>query len=395
MNNQIGYVYKKGMLAATLSHNDDGVKFQYDDAYIASGGRPVATTLPLNAGPVVLNGGAAPAFFAGLLPEGRRLVAISSRIKTSIDDDLGLLIEIGADLIGDVQVLATKSDQDVDRETLWLPRDTTTLNFSRIREEHFGGRASGVPGVQDKVSSKMMNARARWTNVDYILKLNPSDVPFAVENEGFFLALAKRCGIMTASNKTLTDGTGQHALLLERFDRVATDEGKTRLAAEDGCQVANLYPAAKYNIDFLQMAQNLINLCSARSIAGLTLFNQLVFDWLIGNGDAHAKNFSILESKNAEWKISPAYDLLCTRFYDDRDMALNLNGQDSGWSRKKLVDAAGQLMVPAKAAEKVIEKQLAVLRDLPDQIISGALPFRRDQNYDVAAFLKQRAKALA
>ena len=395
MNNQIGFVYKKGVLAATLSHQGGDLKFQYEAAYLSSGGKPVATTLPLSAEPMTLGGGAAPAFFAGLLPEGRRLYAISSRIKTSIDDDLGLLLEIGADLIGDVQILAEQSDQIADRETLWLPRDTTTLNFSQIREEQFGGKASGVPGVQDKVSSKMLNARARWANVDYILKLNPTDVPFAVENEAFFLALANRCGIKTAPNKTLTDEKGDHALLLQRFDRIATDEGRTRLAAEDGCQVAALYPAAKYNIDFIEMSQNLINLCAASSIAGLSLFNQIVFNWLIGNGDAHAKNFSILEAPTGEWKISPAYDLLCTRFYDDRNMALALDGKDSAWSRKQLVESAGQLMVSAKAAEKVIDKQLSLLSDLPDQIISGALPFRRDQNYDVAAFLKQRAKALA
>lgn len=395
MNNQIGFVYKKGVLAATLSHQGGNLKFQYNDAYLASAGRPVATTLPLTAEPIILNGGAAPAFFAGLLPEGRRLFAISSRIKTSVDDDLGLLIELGADLIGDVQVLATKSTQNVDRESLWLPRDTTTLNFSQIREKYFGGKASGVPGVQDKVSSKMMNARARWANVDYILKLNPAEVPFAVENESFFLALAKRCGIKTAPNKTLADANGEHALLLERFDRVATETGKTRLAAEDGCQVANLYPAAKYNIDFIDVAQNLVALCSARSIAGLSLFNQLVFNWLIGNGDAHAKNFSILESPTGEWKISPAYDLICTRFYDDRNMALSLNGRETDWSRRNLIDAAEQLMVPARAAEKVIDKQLLVLKNLPNEILSGVLPFRRDQNYEVAAFLKQRAKALA
>jgi len=395
MNNQVGLVYKKGVFAATLSSQGGSVKFQYDHAYLASAGRPVASTLPLATDPLVLNGGAAPAFFSGLLPEGRRLLAISSRIKTSIDDDLGLLLEIGADLIGDVQVLAKQADQSADRETLWLPRESKKLNFSQIREQYFGSKASGVPGVQDKVSSKMLNARARWANVDYILKLNPVDVPFAVENEGFFLSFAKRCGIKTATNETLIDQHGEHALLLQRFDRVATNVGKTRLAAEDGCQVANLYPAAKYNIDFIEMAQNLIALCPAKSIAGLSLFNQLVFNWLIGNGDAHAKNFSVLESTTGEWKISPAYDLLCTRFYDDRNMALSLNGNDSDWSRSQLIAAAEQLLVPKKAAEKVLDKQLQVLRDLPDQIISGALPFRRDQNFEVAAFLKQRARAIA
>jgi serine/threonine-protein kinase HipA len=228
-----------------------------------------------------------------------------------------------------------------------------------------------------------------------MLKLNPADVPFAVQNEAFFIGLARKSGLKVANYKILTDGQGQQALLLGRFDRIATKEGKQLLAAEDGCQTSNLYPADKYNIDFLQMAKRLASLCPASIVAGYELLQQLVFNWLIGNGDAHAKNFSILESAAGEWRISPAYDLLCTRFYDDRTMALSLDDKKTDWSRSLLIDLAAELKVSKKAAEAVITEQLTALADLPDQIISGALPFRRDLNYDVAAFLKQRAKALA
>ncbi len=395
MNNQIGFVYKKGMRAATLSHQGGNVEFQYNDAYLASGGRPVATTLPLSSEPLILNGSTTPAYFAGLLPEGRRLHAISDRLKTSASDDLSLLLEIGADLIGDVQVLLPGADPTVERESLKLPSDLSEISFTEIRERFLGARSTGIPGVQDKVSSKMLNARARLANVDYMLKLNPADVPFAVQNEAFFLGLARKSGLKVANYKILTDGQGQQALLLERFDRISTKEGKQLLAAEDGCQTANLYPADKYNIDFLQMGKRLASLCPASVVAGYQLFQQLVFNWLIGNGDAHAKNFSILESAAGEWRISPAYDLLCTRFYDDRTMALSLDDKKTDWSRSLLIDLAAELKVSKKAAEAVITEQLTALADLPDQIISGALPFRRDQNYDVAAFLKQRAKALA
>lgn len=394
MNKQLGLVYKKGVLAATLSHQGGAIKFQYDDAYLASGSQPVATTLPLTSDPLLLNGSATPAYFAGLLPEGRRLNAISDRLKTSLSDDLGLLLEIGADLIGDVQVLAPGSDPATERESLMLPSDLAEISFSEIRERFKGAKPTGIPGVQDKLSSKMLNARARMANVDYMLKLNPTDVPFAVENEAYFLGLAKKCGIKVANHKLLIDGQGHPALLLERFDRLAAKQGKQLLAAEDGCQVANLYPADKYNIDFLQMAKGLAALCPASMVAGYELFKQLVFNWLIGNGDAHAKNFSVLESETGEWRVSPAYDLLCTRYYEDRTMALAINELTANWSRSLLVEAARELGVSRKAAEAVIAEQLLVLADLPEQIISGALPFRRDQNYDVATFLKQRAKAL-
>ncbi len=397
MINTKALVYKKGVLAASLTKDNGQTKFQYENSYLFAAGPAVATTLPLTSEPLIIANGATPAFFAGLLPEGRRLGALVKRLKTSPDDDLGLLLEIGADLIGDVQVLREGSSTDEGRDLLSLPGDLGEVSFAALREEYFGARATGLPGVQDKISSKMMNARARFANVDYILKLNPVDVPFAVENEVFFLTLAKKCGIPTAKFKVLRDKNGESALRLERFDRVVLDEGKVRLAQEDGCQAMNLYPGDKGNVDFLEMAQKLISLCSARGVAGYSLFKQLVFIWLIGNGDAHAKNFSILEGQLGEWTISPAYDLLCTRFYEDREsreMTLAIKGVSSDWNREFLPESAREMRVPRLAAEKIIDNQLKVLAALPDQIIDGALPFERHLNYDVGAFLKKRARAL-
>lgn len=388
-------VFKKGALAATFEHTDAGLKFEYLHDYLANQGAPVASTLPIHGVPITLPNGAAPAFFAGLLPEGRRLDAMARRIKTSRDNDIALLTEIGQDLIGDVQVLAPGGDPNDSRPTLELDTKYENLDFDQIREQQFGSAAGGIPGVQDKVSSKMLNVPARRANVEHILKFNPMDAPFAVENECLFLGLASRCGLDVAPNRMLTDSVGQHALLIERFDRISTPTTPIKLAAEDGCQVLNLYPADKYEADWVSLAQGLINLCPSRGVAGFTLFKQLVFNWLVGNGDAHAKNFSVLEGQDGEFMISPAYDLLCTFFYEDKTMALPVDGQASDWSRKSLIEVAQKIRVPARAAEKVIDHQLATLANLPEQIISGALPFRRDQNFDAAKFLKQRAKRLA
>jgi serine/threonine-protein kinase HipA len=240
----------------------------------------------------------------------------------------------------------------------------------------------------------MLNAPVRYAGYDYILKLNPTGVPFAVENEAFFLGLARQCDVATADFLLMTDSLGERALRLRRFDRVPTGAGH-RLALEDGAQVLDVYPAAKYEVDFLEMAQALVAHCAARPAAGLQLFRQLVFNWLIGNGDAHAKNYSILEGTGGDWVISPAYDLLCTRFYDDRTLALTVQGKNHALTRKLLVETAGALGVSERAAHKVIDRQLATLADLPDQIVSGALPFAQNLNNETGKFLRKRAKALA
>jgi serine/threonine-protein kinase HipA len=157
----------------------------------------------------------------------------------------------------------------------------------------------------------------------------------------------------------------------------------------------NLYPSDKYDPDFVEMAEKLISLCPAQEIAGYNLFKQLVFSWLIGNGDSHAKNFSILESPDGEWMISPAYDLLCTAYYqNDREMALSLEGLTTRWNRELLLRTAKRLKVPERSANSVIDKQLKILAGLSDEIVDRALPFPSHLNFDVAKLLKKRFASL-
>jgi serine/threonine-protein kinase HipA len=391
MAEQIGYVYKKGTLAATLTKESGGLRFAYLPGYK---GEAIASTLPLG-GTSFNHRGWAPAFFTGLLPEGPRIVAISEQIKASLDDELSLLLVIGTDPIGDVQILPEGVSPHDESLVLKLARDTSELNFEDLRQQYFGKRASGIPGVQDKVSSKMLNARVKTSHQEFIVKFNPLKAPHAVENEYFFLGLARECGIETSDYELLTDSVNQHALRLLRWDRVGENGVSVRLAAEDGCQLADLPPGEKYSLDFVEMVKLFTDMTEAPIPTGYGLFTQLVFNWLIGNGDGHAKNFSVLESPNRGYTIAPAYDLLCTRYYDDRTMALKIDGKDTGWDRAFLVDVAARMQVSEAIANLVIDRQLAVLAKVPDLILGGALPFRRDQNADVAAFLKARAKALA
>jgi serine/threonine-protein kinase HipA len=88
-----------------MTRTGDGVEFRYLDEWIAAGGPPVATTLPGGPEAVRRPGGALPAYFTGLLPEGRRLGSLRRAVKTSADDELSLLLAVGADAIGDVQVV--------------------------------------------------------------------------------------------------------------------------------------------------------------------------------------------------------------------------------------------------------------------------------------------------
>lgn len=386
-------VFKNSIPAAVLSGDGGQVSFRYLDSYVTEGLEPISWSLPLSLESKVYQGGATPAFFAGLLPEGRRLNAIARRLKTSTDNDLALLAELASDAIGDVQ-LAKGENLPAEREVLLLPKDTTKLDFADIQANYFDSPAAGLPGFQDKVSSKMLNAPAKQQGLEYIIKFNPPEAPFAVENEYFFLALAKSAGLSVSSFRLLTDSKGEHALLLQRFDRQRRDGKTHRLAMEDACQVLDLYPSRKYELSFEEVAVALIEKCSATKAAALELFRQIVFYWLIGNGDAHAKNFSILKNLEGEWRISPAYDILCTLYYQDAEMALSVSNKTTLWDRATLLSLGDQLGVPRALAQQVIEHLLAKTEQLTNQLDNGALPFRPDQSYKVTRALKTRRKRL-
>jgi serine/threonine-protein kinase HipA len=140
-------VYKRGIRAATLTRDTLGISFQYLREYLDLGGVPVATTLPLSDQPVRTPAGAVPAFFAGLLPEGRRLSSLRRAVKTSADDELSLLLAVGRDTVRDVQVvpegdMPTPSEPLLRVGTDWsdvrlsevLARRTSTALHSRVHK---------------------------------------------------------------------------------------------------------------------------------------------------------------------------------------------------------------------------------------------------------------------
>jgi serine/threonine-protein kinase HipA len=326
-------VLKRGRKAATLRRRLDAVVFAYDSEYLDEHGAAVATTLPAKPDPVVTHApGALPPFFSGLLPEGRRITALRTAAKTSADDELTLLLAVGADAVGDVQVVPTgEALQPVD------PRLTVTswseVRFDELLSASLGGAARidrvALPGVQEKVSARMITVPVQREGERFMLKLDPPEFPHLVANEAFFLEAARRSGLECAEADVVQDATGAAGLLVRRFDRLPTDSGGViMLAQEDGCQVLGRYPADKYRVTTEEVVAALSAVCQARPVAALTLLEQVAFAYLSCNGDAHAKNFSVRQLPDGEWRVTPAYDLPSTHPYGDTTMALPINERD-------------------------------------------------------------------
>jgi serine/threonine-protein kinase HipA len=300
--------------------------------------------------PVVTTGGAVPPFFAGLLPEGVRLGVVTSSTKTSADDHLTLLLAIGADPVG-------------------------------------------MAGVQPKVSAAMLSAPTRTRSGPAILKLNPVQYPLIVENEHFFMTMAAACGLRVATTSLLHDSGGRSALLVTRFDRA----GPTRIAQEDACQVADIYPASKYRIKAETAITALADACArgggSKPAAVLELLKTVVFSWLIGNGDLHGKNLSIY-NLDSVWQPTPAYDLLCTQPYTRwRDpMALNLYGRANGLTRSYFVEAGERLGLRLRAITRMIDAIVDSAQDWPAKC--GEIGFDDRQTRLLAQMLRARIESL-
>ena len=353
---KVANVFKGGLLAGTLRRTSSGVvEFRYDESYV-SAGVPIAFSLPVTPEPVITPGGGVPAFFAGLLPEGYRLTSLRERLKVSASDELSLLLAVGADTPGDVQILpegVSVSYADA-VEAPVIVDEEGALDFSGL---HSALDLHALPGVQDKVSSQMITAPVGGRLPQSILKLNPPRYPGLVENEFAHLNAASALGLPVASAKLLRDRHGEAGLLVRRFDRVDHGEngGVTRLALEDATQIMGLTPAQKYNVAAEEVVQALADHCAAGMVVRRNLFMQFLFAWLTGNGDLHAKNVALLQVGD-RWQVSPIYDVPSTLVYGDTTMALDIDGRRNKLRWRNWMHFGESIGLPERAVLSAAKK---------------------------------------
>ncbi|APX02223.1 type II toxin-antitoxin system HipA family toxin [Arthrobacter sp. QXT-31] len=377
MRHRIADIYKRGVLAARLERHDGGTKFSYLPPYLQSGRPAVASSLPLSQEPVLSGAGAAPPYFTGLLPEGRRLNALRRSIKTSADDDLSLLIAAGGNPVGDVQIVGHGEPLDPEEHAVEVdPR--RPVDFDELLGDSGLIDPVALAGVQDKLSAGMISMPVASAGRRFILKLNAPEFPHVVENEFIMFRYAAKLRIPLSRVQLMRDVAGRPGLLVERFDRVPLGSGGTndddavqRLAVEDGAQVLKLYPADKYNVGFGTVCHALAEYCAAPLPALRNLAIQAAFALLSGNGDLHAKNVSIVQQPHGEWSIAPVYDIPSTVVYGDKTLALTLGGKRSGISRKHFLAWATGLGLPERTAAQAVDLALKAAGPLLADLEAG------------------------
>lgn len=214
-----------------------------------------------------------------------------------------------------------------------LPYDSPNTNSEMDELFDNNRKRMSISGVQEKFSVLLYKNKLRLVNEgeqgEYILKpipgagRRPESMP---ANEHLTMQIAKQAyGIETAENALIFFKNGSPAYITKRFD---LKEDGSKLAQEDFASLSGRVPQThgehyKYTGNYYELFQILKNFVPAYLLEAPKLLKIIIFNYLFSNGDAHFKNFSLIETSMGDFKLSPAYDLLNSRLHiEDKDFAL-------------------------------------------------------------------------
>ena len=312
----------------TLALVDGRLSFCYNPAWIS---RPdavaLSTSLPLQ--PTPFDDRQTRPFFAGLLPEGQMRRLLARQFQVSGQNDFALLDRIGGECAGAVTFLEPGHPlpvSDHGNDVQWLNDEEVVAILDELpRRPMLAGKDGlrlSLAGAQDKLPVVFDGTRIglplNGTPSSHILKPAIHAVPDSVINEGFCMALAETMQLKPAKSK-VHNVLDRQFLLVERYDRVMDVSGEQhRLHQEDFCQALGVVPEMKYQNeggpDLPQCFALVRRVTRPSAPQILRLFDYVIFNALIGNHDAHAKNFSLLYSGNHP-VLAPFYDTLSTAVY--------------------------------------------------------------------------------
>lgn len=320
---------------------DEGRRFvfQYDRHWLDSGAAiPLSLALPLRAEPYPDD--RARPFFANLLPESDLRKLIARRLGLSEQNDFALLEAVGGECAGAVSLLP--EDTPLTGEGSYRPLDDDQLNAliaDLPRRPLLAGERGirlSLAGVQNKLpvyfDGEHINVPMGAAPSSHILKPPIAHYAHTVENEAFCMQLASRMGLPVPDVTVLHKATPLY--LIARYDRERDEQGNiVRLHQEDFCQALGVAPDMKYEKEGGPSLKACFELVRDRSIQPVSdmreLLRWVVFNYLIGNADAHAKNISLMLTA-AGPKLAPFYDLMCTAVYGDLTdkLAMKIGGED-------------------------------------------------------------------
>ncbi|WP_145197878.1 type II toxin-antitoxin system HipA family toxin [Planctomycetes bacterium Poly30] len=321
-----------GERVGELLQTDSGrLEFRYDAAWVERSGAALSLSLPVRAEPFDHRG--AEPFFGGLLPEEGVRDRVARYLGVSARNDFALLEQIGGECAGAVTLTVpsasstpfTPGASGEELQPLDPARLAKLLDDLPHRPLLAGGeRRLSLAGAQDKVAVSLVDGQVAIPTGDqattHILKTPIQGFAGTVANELLCMRTARRVGLSVASAERRV-ASGREFLLVERFDRTFDPDGTVRrVHQEDMCQALGVPTRLKYQSEGGPSLPDCFRLLTDHArrpaVDRLALVRATAFNVLIGNADAHAKNFSLVHAPSGI-SLSPLYDLLSTLVYGD------------------------------------------------------------------------------
>ena len=345
------------------------------------GTAPLSLSLPVRSSPY--ESAACMPFFEGLLPEGIARQQLERTLQVSPGDGYGLLRHIGRDCAGAVVILSNDSPSPQQGQSSghdWLDEDELSDLIATLPSRPLGiSRSTPMRLSLAGVQSKLTLVRSRDGRFGTPSATRPSthlikpqyesgDFEDLVFNEYFCMSVARASGAEVAACELFE--AGDHpCLLIKRFDRQLVGGDVRRLHQEDFCQALGMMPSRKYQADggpsFGLLAQALRDVGRTEDIS--KLIRLTVLNYVLGNSDAHGKNFGLL-FHDSSVRLAPAYDLVSTAVYEDlaHDMAMAIGDEtdptkvrDADW-----LDFAADCGVSATGLLKVVRETAMLVNEV-------------------------------
>ena len=324
-------VFLNGRLVGLLRrYSNGGIDFQYAREWLAwENTFPVSLSLPTREERYV--GAAVVNVFDNLLPDHepvRRRIA--ERVGAEGTDAYSMLSALGHDCVGALQFLPGSVEPGGAGDVAGKPvsEDEISALIRNLASAPLGVGDDAdfrisIAGAQEKTA--LLRSQGQWfkpigtTATTHILKPqigklpNGVDLSDSVENEYLCLKLMAELGV-PAAKAEITEFGGRRTLIVERFDRRWTRDGRLlRLPQEDCCQALSVPPARKYQSDGGPGMRQILDLLKGSDTPGIdiaTFLRANIIFWLIGATDGHAKNFSVFITPGGRFRLTPLYDVL-------------------------------------------------------------------------------------
>lgn len=378
-------VYLRRQLVGQLVQDEHGqMTFCYAASWLNDAKAiPLSHSLPL--GKERFSRNECQGFFAGILPEQSKREIIAKNLGISARNDFAMLEQIGGECAGAVTFVPSGeslpernygyrqlSSEQLAEILRQLPRRPLMAGEDGIR--------LSLAGAQDKIAVYLSNDQISMplggAPSTHILKPAIERFEGIVFNEAFCMKLARAIGLHTARAEV---GKVENIdyLLIERYDRTLLKDSSggpeylEREHQEDFCQALGIVPDNKYQNEggpsLKQCFALLRELSSAPVIDLQRLLDAVIFNFLIGNHDAHGKNFSLLYGR--ETRLAPLYDVLSTAYYPELSpkMAMKIGGEYV--SDKVLPKHFDQLAEEAGLARPMVKRRV---RELAETVLSKA-----------------------